>query len=151
MCVALVKKKIWLKPSCFVPEVEMIFTLPDNVNSENYINDFLKSIFNEEMLLNCEWDFVDAKESNCMYIKIIGEDISKEEKQAYLDHATQKYGDALEGLDICVDGDEVELTYRLRHSPFERVRRITGYLVGTLDRWNNAKQAEERDRVKHDV
>lgn len=34
---------------------------------------------------------------------------------------------------------------------FERIRRITGYLVGTLDRWNNAKQAEERDRVKHTV
>ena len=33
--------------------------------------------------------------------------------------------------------------------PFERVRRITGYLVGTLDRFNNAKCAEERDRVKH--
>ena len=32
---------------------------------------------------------------------------------------------------------------------FERVRRITGYLVGTLDRFNNAKRAEERDRVKH--
>jgi len=32
---------------------------------------------------------------------------------------------------------------------FERIRRITGYLVGTLDRWNSAKQAEERDRVKH--
>lgn len=33
--------------------------------------------------------------------------------------------------------------------PFERVRRITGYLVGTLDRFNNAKRAEERERVKH--
>ncbi|NLY63109.1 MAG: anaerobic ribonucleoside triphosphate reductase [Erysipelothrix sp.] len=33
--------------------------------------------------------------------------------------------------------------------PFERIRRITGYLVGTLDRFNNAKQAEESDRVKH--
>lgn len=32
---------------------------------------------------------------------------------------------------------------------FERIRRITGYLVGTLDRWNDAKRAEERDRVKH--
>ena len=31
---------------------------------------------------------------------------------------------------------------------FERIRRITGYLVGTTDRWNNAKKAEERDRVK---
>jgi len=35
--------------------------------------------------------------------------------------------------------------------PFERIRRITGYLVGTLDRWNSAKQAEERDRVKHGI
>lgn len=33
--------------------------------------------------------------------------------------------------------------------PFERIRRITGYLVGTLDRFNNAKRAEERDRLKH--
>lgn len=32
---------------------------------------------------------------------------------------------------------------------FERTRRITGYLVGTLDRFNNAKRAEERDRIKH--
>ena len=34
---------------------------------------------------------------------------------------------------------------------FERIRRITGYLVGTMDHWNSAKSAEERDRVKHDV
>ncbi|MBP0960557.1 MAG: anaerobic ribonucleoside triphosphate reductase [Oscillospiraceae bacterium] len=34
---------------------------------------------------------------------------------------------------------------------FERIRRITGYLVGTVDRFNNAKQAEVRDRVKHSV
>ncbi len=32
---------------------------------------------------------------------------------------------------------------------FERIRRITGYLVGTMDRWNDAKTAEEHDRVKH--
>ena len=34
---------------------------------------------------------------------------------------------------------------------FERIRRITGYLVGTMDKWNDAKRAEERDRVKHDI
>ncbi len=34
---------------------------------------------------------------------------------------------------------------------FERIRRITGYLVGTIDRFNDAKKAEERDRVKHGV
>ena len=32
---------------------------------------------------------------------------------------------------------------------FERIRRITGYLVGTVDRFNDGKRAEERDRVKH--
>ena len=36
-------------------------------------------------------------------------------------------------------------------SKFERLRRITGYLVGTLDRWNDGKKAEERARVKHSV
>lgn len=34
---------------------------------------------------------------------------------------------------------------------FERIRRITGYLVGTLDKWNNAKKSEEHDRVKHSI
>ena len=32
---------------------------------------------------------------------------------------------------------------------FDRIRRITGYLVGTLDRFNNAKRQEEHDRLKH--
>ena len=32
---------------------------------------------------------------------------------------------------------------------FEHIRRITGYLVGTMDKWNDAKKAEEHDRVKH--
>ena len=34
---------------------------------------------------------------------------------------------------------------------FERIRRITGYLVGTLDRFNDAKKAEENDRIKHGI
>ena len=34
---------------------------------------------------------------------------------------------------------------------FERIRRITGYLVGTMDKWNDAKRAEERDRVKYSL
>lgn len=34
---------------------------------------------------------------------------------------------------------------------FERIRRITGYLVGTLDRFNDAKYAEVNDRVKHSI
>ncbi|MDR2035073.1 MAG: hypothetical protein LBP91_00130, partial [Coriobacteriales bacterium] len=37
------------------------------------------------------------------------------------------------------------------NEPFERIRRITGYLVGTLDRFNNAKRREESERVKHGI
>ena len=49
-------------------------------------------------------------------------------------------------------GDECPCCHRVENGrPFERIRRITGYLVGTLDRFNNAKRAEEHDRVKHGV
>ena len=46
-------------------------------------------------------------------------------------------------------------TYNIKNAGegvrFERIRRITGYLVGTLDRFNDAKRAEEKDRVKHNA
>ena len=54
-------------------------------------------------------------------------------------------------------GEETAREYFDAHSEyfdegkFERLRRITGYLVGTLDRWNDAKKAEEHARVKHSV
>lgn len=54
-------------------------------------------------------------------------------------------------------GDKAMKEYFDEHSvwfdegKFERLRRITGYLVGTLDRWNDAKKAEEKARVKHSV
>lgn len=44
---------------------------------------------------------------------------------------------------------KVEDGYVGKDVGFERIRRITGYLVGTLDRFNGAKRAEVRDRVKH--
>lgn len=51
------------------------------------------------------------------------------------------------------DGLALDCEFRKRNPskvrPFERIRRITGYLVGTLERFNDAKRHEERDRVKH--
>ena len=44
---------------------------------------------------------------------------------------------------------DIRVDYVTARRKFERIRRITGYLVGTIDRWNNAKKAEERERVKH--
>ena len=43
----------------------------------------------------------------------------------------------------------LEVDYDVQQPKFERIRRVTGYLTGTLDRWNDSKQAEERERVKH--
>jgi len=47
--------------------------------------------------------------------------------------------------------DEYGITPIFTPVPFQRIRRITGYLVGTVDRFNDAKAAEVRDRVKHTV
>lgn len=71
-----------------------------------------------------------------------------EEAKAYLAHAKKKYPRVC-SLIVKRDGEYADLTYTTADVPFERIRRITGYLVGTLDRFNNAKRAEERDRVKH--
>ena len=54
-------------------------------------------------------------------------------------------------IDLAVEAEDVAIHYGYHAQPFERIRRITGYLVGTLDRFNDAKRAEEHDRVKHDV
>ena len=50
---------------------------------------------------------------------------------------------------IDINGTEFEEPMVGQGVRFERIRRITGYLVGTMNRWNNAKKAEERDRVAH--
>lgn len=58
------------------------------------------------------------------------------------------------GFSGIIKGDRCPACGRLEHEgdvPFERLRRITGYLVGSLERWNDGKKAEERDRVKHNV
>lgn len=88
-----------------------------------------------------------------MNVQILNGVLEHKEIDAYAEMAKDKYGDKLVGLKINVENDdEITLTYILKNDvPFERIRRITGYLVGTLDKWNDAKRAEERDRVKHTV
>lgn len=75
------------------------------------------------------------------------------EINAYIEYGKQKYPDReIIGMDIQLDGDYVNLEYTFKPDvPFDRIRRITGYLVGTLDRFNDGKRAEEHDRVKHGV
>lgn len=54
-------------------------------------------------------------------------------------------------LVITVDGEYLDLDYKYEIIPIDRIRRITGYLVGTIDRFNDAKRAEVEDRVKHNI
>ncbi len=75
--------------------------------------------------------------------------LPQHEIDAYITRAAEKFGMEPNHIDITLDGEEVELRYDLPKQPFHRIRRITGYLVGTTDRFNNAKRAEERERVKH--
>ena len=84
-------------------------------------------------------------------ITVTGGEMPPEEQQEYVWWAQRKYGKKPIAMELRIDGDDVEITTHLGKSPFERIRRITGYLVGTLDRFNDGKRAEERDRVKHGV
>lgn len=76
--------------------------------------------------------------------------ITPNELGSYLDRARAKEPDRkLVWLHLLVEGDDVAIHYGYEPEKFERIRRITGYLVGTLDRFNDAKRAEESERVKH--
>ena len=87
-----------------------------------------------------------------MKVTVTGGTLSRQEQDAYVARACRKYPhDQLEALEIHVDGEWVDLAYTLRPQNFSRIRRITGYLVGDMDRWNDAKTAEEAARVKHSV
>ena len=74
---------------------------------------------------------------------------SRDEAMAYLEYALKQHRN-LKALIIRRKGEDADLEYVLRKPSFERIRRITGYLVGTVDRWNDAKNAELKDRVMHD-
>lgn len=80
------------------------------------------------------------------------EDMPVEEVGAIFTHANESYPGAFGTVDIYLDGEFVDLRYELKDRdgvPFQRIRRITGYLVGDLSRFNNAKRREVDDRVKH--
>ena len=79
------------------------------------------------------------------------EGVSEQEILAYMDYIHQDNpSEEIDTLELSPAEDgSVALEYTLRPQKFQRIRRITGYLVGTIDRWNNAKRAEEHDRVKH--
>lgn len=72
------------------------------------------------------------------YIRVVQSKLPKEKELSQLTLSEREDGD-------------VDINFVAVLPKFERIRRITGYLVGTIDRWNDAKRAEEHDRVKHGI
>jgi hypothetical protein len=75
--------------------------------------------------------------------------ITDEELTVYLAQLQDKSKHKIVRAKVTVDGDYVDAKYMFEAVPFDRIRRITGYLVGTTARWGNAKQAELADRTYH--
>lgn len=91
-----------------------------------------------------------------MEIKVEGiqicsnEDIDAKSAYPYINYIrSNNPSRGIDFIDLNFENDDVNLSYRLRPIRFEKIRRITGYLVGTMDNWNNAKAQEESHRVKH--
>lgn len=89
-----------------------------------------------------------------MSIEIVNpNNLPEEEIKNYIDYGKNKYADkTIKRMTVTLaDNDEVDLKFEFADIPFDRIRRITGYLVGTLDRFNNGKRAEVGDRVPHNA
>ncbi|MDR0914734.1 MAG: hypothetical protein LBM65_06205 [Oscillospiraceae bacterium] len=87
-----------------------------------------------------------------MTINVVGGKLPQEEVSQYIEAFKESHPDKyFTSFTFKVDGDFLDVDYTYDAVPFERIRRITGYLVGTVDRFNNAKRAEVEDRAKHDV
>ena len=95
---------------------------------------------------------IDGVKVSVNYAQADDAPVSDAEIQAYIKRAHEKYPHGqLESLTLDVDGEDVGIHYGLAPVKFDRIRRITGYLVGTLDRFNDAKRSEEHDRAPHEV
>lgn len=88
-----------------------------------------------------------------MVVNVTGGEMHPEEQRCYVERIQEKFpGRKIREISLKIDGDFVDISWELEPLPdFVRIRRITGYLVGDLGRWNNGKLAEEHDRVKHGI
>ena len=91
--------------------------------------------------------------TNKIITEVIGGELSPEEVEIYTKILEETYIDrVISKIIFKVDGEYVDIECHFPDTkPFNRIRRITGYLVGTLDRFNDGKRSEEHDRVKHTV
>ena len=87
-----------------------------------------------------------------MKVTVNGGTMSQAEIDEYVRRIRKKHPDRIiNKLTLTINGNYIDIQYNYDTVPFERIRRITGYLVGTLDRFNDAKKAEESQRIKHEI
>lgn len=81
----------------------------------------------------------------------VNKNISSSEINSYINYANSKYviSNITHMMIYIEDSNYVSMNYFFKDTSFKRIRRITGYLVGDLNRFNNAKYAEVKDRIKH--
>lgn len=90
-----------------------------------------------------------------MIVTVKNGTLQREEIDEYIKYAREKYskdpkykGRSIVKIEIELDGEFANLSYEFDSMPFDRIRRITGYLT-PVERFNNAKLKELGDRVKH--
>lgn len=74
---------------------------------------------------------------------------TENELKKIIDDRESTYHMPIESMDLNFEGDFVDVKCVFSPTPFERIRRITGYLVGNVERFNDAKRAEVNERKKH--
>lgn len=85
-------------------------------------------------------------------IEVYNAELTEEEILQYIKRARLANPNGkLLSLTLVVDGEDVDITSEYESTPFERIRRITGYLVGRLGKVNDAKKAEISDRTTNDI
>lgn len=87
---------------------------------------------------------------NGVHFKSDINDITKHEAEQYVDFVKNKIPNVDNISVTAAEDDFVDINWHVSNTKFERIRRVTGYLTGDISSWNDAKQAEEKDRVKHD-
>lgn len=85
-------------------------------------------------------------------VEVYNEELDEREVQQYIDRARlAKPTSKLIKIQLVVDGEDVDITSEYEATPFERIRRITGYLVGRLNRTSPGKEAEIAERTANDI
>ena len=121
----------------------------NSYNKKNFV--FLDKSMSSNQVQNNNSKVVDNVKVNITY-KTDSAQIGDDEIRRYIQRGNLSNPNTVVGeLGLVVYDDEVEVEYNYEPVPFDRIRRITGYLVGNMDRWNDAKTHEEADRVKHEI